>query len=148
MKQVFYLFLYLASLVGYSQDCHFEVSGQVYDYETKEPIPFVTVLSSESGKGAVTDLEGNFLIKNLCNPETELNIIHLGYKKAVHHHDVYHEEPIIYLAPDNQLLESVVVEGKYNPSSFQTIAVDEIDHTQIAESQSSNLGEGHRPQKI
>ncbi|MBR07867.1 MAG: cobalamin receptor protein [Rickettsiales bacterium] len=141
MRIVMFWLICLVQFTGHTQECTFQVSGQIFDVETKEPIPFVTVLSSESGKGAISDLEGKFIIKNLCVPETELSIVHLGYKKAVHHHDAYHTDPLIYLAPDNQLLESVVVEGDYNPSEIQTISVEQLDQKLIDQTQASNFGD-------
>lgn len=141
MKAGLVWMLCFVQLTVMGQECLVQIAGQVLDFETKEPIPFVTVQSSEVGKGAVTDLDGKFVIQNLCNSETELMVTHVGYKPSVHHHDVYHNSPIIYLAPDNQLLESVVVEGEYNPVALESLEIDRLDHQQIEKFQSSNIGE-------
>lgn len=141
MRIILLLLFSWTALQLIAQDCEVKVTGVVLDFETKEPIPFVTVLSSEKGKGAVTDLQGQFTIEHLCDSEVELIISHLGYKKTTHHHDAYHDEPVIYLAADDQLLESVVVEGEYYPSAIKTITVDQIDQADISSQQSTNFGE-------
>ena len=60
------------------------VRGQVFDKESKAPLPFATVqvLDTDPIKGAITDLEGNFIIENLPVGRYTIKISYVGFKDA------------------------------------------------------------------
>lgn len=135
------LFL-LRSTTGFCQDsCSYSVSGLVLDIAENEPIPFANVMVSGSTKGATTDISGRFLIEGICMEEFDLIITYVGYKTTKHHHDSYHKNPTIMLAPDNQMLESIVVEGEYNATSMNTLKIDQLDPEVLAGNQSESLAQ-------
>ncbi len=70
--------------------CTYYVEGQVLDITTQEPLPFASVQVEGLPKGGQTNEQGYFHIGNLCTREFDLVISYVGYKTAVHHHDVYH----------------------------------------------------------
>ncbi|MDW3194400.1 MAG: TonB-dependent receptor [Cytophagales bacterium] len=123
------------------------MTGVVMDMESKEPIPFATIqLTSESHKGkesnvrgTTTDIDGRFTLKGLCDEEMDLIVSHVGYKQVVHHHDTYHASPKIFLAVDDQLLESVVVEDAYQ-EELKSVAIQKKELSQLAVVNSS-IGE-------
>ena len=138
MKPIYKHFFLLLILLNsqesiWTQDrvCDFVIKGKVFDLVTKEPLAFATVLIEETGQGVVVDPNGEFIFEEICDDEIHLEIRFVGYKTTVHHHDFYHEDPIIYLAPDETLLESVVVEGS-RLNAFQSLAIQRLEVKKIA----------------
>lgn len=107
------------------------------DLETREPIPFAAVQLAEGAhhennvQGTTTDIQGRFILKGLCEEEMDLIITHVGYKQVVHHHDIYHSDPKIFLAVDDQLLESVVVEDSQH-EELKSVAVQRKELSELA----------------
>jgi len=120
------LMLTQASMSGQEHLCDQVVKGIVMDLVTKEPLPFATVSILETGQGAAADENGEFVIPKVCDEEFHIEARYLGYKTVEHHHDFHHDDPMIYLAPDDALLESVVIEGS-RLGAFSTIRVQHID---------------------
>ncbi len=121
--------------------CKFTVEGKVFDIVSQEAVPFVTVQIEGTTKGIAANENGEFKIENICTDEFNLVFTHIGYKRAVHHHDVYHEPPIIYLAADEQLLESIVVEGKVEVGDFQSNTVSSISSEEFHALESESFGD-------
>lgn len=113
-------------LFGQNTECENILNGYVFDLITKEPLAFATVSVSESGQGVVTDENGYFVLKNQCDEEVHLEVRFIGYKTVIHHHDFHHEDPMIFLAPDETLLESVVIEAS-RINSFQTLSIQDLE---------------------
>jgi|GEM_PF-5814415 len=59
----------------------------VVKYRTAEPLPYVTVKSNSSGeavnRGAVTDLNGEYLIGDIKEGKYTLTIMYAGFRKVV-----------------------------------------------------------------
>lgn len=139
----FFFSLHLVfSLHAFSQEqCTYTLQGRILDIVTREPIPFVTIQVSNEAIGTVTDENGYFEIHHLCLHEFDFIISHVGYKTAIHHHDTYHETPTILLASDNQVLESIVVEGEYNPTNLHTMDLELLSHRDFAAARTGSLGD-------
>lgn len=73
---IIFTFTWLAAAV--TQDCNITITGKVIDTGTKEPLEYVNIYINESGKGGVSDQDGNFLIKDNCPGEYHLTISHIG----------------------------------------------------------------------
>ncbi len=138
---LFTILLLSTQLVAAQQNCKNSVSGQIRDIETKEPIPFSNVKLLNSTKGAIANEAGEFVINNICPDEFDLQISHIGYKTAIHHHDLYHSDPTIFLASDDKLLESVVVEGNYNQTNLESLSFSKMDKAELSNEQSLSFGE-------
>lgn len=104
-----------------SSNCDQSISGKILDADTKDPLPYATVKIIGTSLGIVTDEEGNFVFSNICKEELDIEVRFIGYKTVLHHHDFHHASPIIYLAPEETLLESVVVEKKLNVHELKTL---------------------------
>ncbi len=122
-------------------NCEFSVQGKVYDIVSKEAVPFVTVQVEGTSKGSAADANGTFKIDNICDNEFNLVFSHVGYKQTIHHHDVYHESPIIYLATDEQLLESIVVERNIEGGDILSNTVSSISSEEFHALESERFGE-------
>lgn len=114
------------SIWSQETDCDHVVKGKVFDLISKEPLPFATVSIIESTQGVVTDEHGDFIIKEVCFEEFHLEVQFLGYRSVEHHHDFHHDDPMIYLAPDKTLLESIVIEGS-RVETFKSLAIQRLE---------------------
>ena len=118
-------------IISQSSPCDQQIVGKVFDLVTNQELPFATVSIEETGKGVVTNEHGEFVLENICEDEMHLEVRFLGYKTVVHHHDFHHEDPMIYLAPDETLLESIVIEGN-RLEAFQSIAIQNLEINKVA----------------
>jgi len=110
---LFLVLLNLACLAhAQEQNCAIRIEGKVFDITTQKPLPFATVRVQEYDRGTVTEEDGSFILKNICDDEIHLEVRFLGYKTVIHHHDFHHEDPVIFLAPDETLLESIVADWR------------------------------------
>ncbi len=109
-----------------NNECDLAIKGMVLDLVTQEPLPFATVSILETGQGVAADENGAFVIKNICDEEFHLEARFLGYKTVEHHHDFHHEDPMIYMAPDETLLESVVIEGS-RLDAYKSLAIQHLE---------------------
>ena len=76
MKKILLIGWFCCGLCFHSQaqmDCKHVVEGKVFDLETKEPLPFASVIIEGTTKGTKTNLDGSFKIENLC--QTELHLV-------------------------------------------------------------------------
>ena len=86
INKLFYILLFLGSTFVYSQE-NINISGQLFDSETKESIPFVNVSvhNFDNNKlitGTITDMDGRFVIQGLMVGKYELYFSYIGYKGA------------------------------------------------------------------
>lgn len=112
-------------------DCDQIIKGKVIDRISEEPLPFATVNILETGQGVVADENGEFVIDKVCDEEFHLVASFVGYKAVEHHHDFHHDDPMIYMAPDESLLESVVIEAS-RLESFKSLAVQNLEIDKVA----------------
>ena len=119
--------------------CAYEIRGSIVDGETNLPIPFATVMIKETERAVAADANGKFLLDKLCEKEFTLVCSSLGYKSITHHHDVHHEQPVIYMAPDATELESVVVEGEAIVGNMQSMVSNKIDRAELGTKTTQSL---------
>lgn len=121
--------------------CECEIEGLVVDQITGEPLPYASVSVIGTNNGTYSDDKGVFHLHGLCVDEFDLKVTYVGYKSVTHHHDTYHEAPIIYLAPTDFQLESVVVEGKRNESDLISVTELRIRPEDLENSRTESLGD-------
>ncbi|QSE98049.1 TonB-dependent receptor [Fulvivirga lutea] len=147
MRFRFLIFLILSfSSSSYSQstncaaNCTCAITGTIVDGQTNEPIEFASLQIKGTAKGTTTNAEGYFEFTGLCETEVDLLISHIGYKPITHHHDIFHEEPIVKLAPDNLILESIVIEEESDVSAFKSNTAVKIEGRELEQIKSASLG--------
>ncbi len=113
--------------IGQNKPCNLTVNGRILDLDSGEPLPFATITIRGTTQGAVADENGNFTIENICQEEIDLEVRFVGYKTIIHHHDFHHSSPMIFMAADETLLESVVVEEELNAHELKTIDAKKIE---------------------
>ncbi len=143
MKFFHYLVFFGLILYGQSQPpCKGVIRGQVLDVDTKEPLPFATVIIVDSQNGVVSDENGFFSLTGICEEEVHLEVQFVGYKKLIHHHDFHHSDPVIYMASDETLLESIIVEESRS-EELQSLSIQrkEIDKLSLVSTSIGDLTE-------
>ena len=124
-----------------NEECNYSVEGRVFNLDTKEAMAFVSIQIDNTTLGASTDDEGYFKISNICDKEYDLIFAFLGFETVKHHHDFHHPSLEIFMAPQDYLLESVVVEAEASHSNLQTITSVKISGEELAFSASESLGD-------
>lgn len=117
MKQYITLLLsFFLAFSGYTQS----VEGKVLDAESKEPVPFVTLVFKGTSIGAITDFEGKFVIKNSTNPKDTLIVSCIGYRPfVIAKTDIPKSNFVIDLRTDQVNLRAVEIKArpkKENPA--------------------------------
>ena len=72
----------LSTSTAQSIDCDHTIEGKVIDMETNQPLPFATIVIEETGQSEVSDANGLFSLRGICNEEIHLEVKFLGYKTA------------------------------------------------------------------
>lgn len=97
------------------------ISGVVLDANSNEPIPFANVVVRNSGDsiltGGITDLDGNFVINEIPEGNSKVEIQFIGYEKITKEIDVSrakskHNLSTISLYESGVALDEVVVRGE------------------------------------
>jgi len=90
-----------------------QISGYIYDFETKNPLEFCNVFNTKSKNGTITDLDGKFTIDVPIG--STLSISFIGYKTQDY---IIQKKNIgkIYLIPFSSYLQEVTVSPDENPA--------------------------------
>ncbi|WP_340104081.1 SusC/RagA family TonB-linked outer membrane protein [Rhodohalobacter sp. 8-1] len=134
------LFLLFFSSNVYSQ---FTVNGTVIDSESDEPLFGVTVVDTETGDGAATDINGQFTL-DLPAESATLRVTYIGYltknvEVASNGNSIV--DLVIELSPDISRLDEVVVTGLASTvkrsnlaNAVSTISAEELTGATVSES--------------
>ncbi|MDH5609864.1 MAG: carboxypeptidase-like regulatory domain-containing protein, partial [Cyclobacteriaceae bacterium] len=121
--------------------CAHVIEGTVYELNSTDPLPFATITVEGTSQGTIANEKGHFILSGLCDEEVDLIISFIGYKTLHHHHDGNHENPVIYLAPDNFMLSSVIVEAEQNSSSQRSLQSHVLDAKGFEDAKSNSFGD-------
>ena len=118
---LFTLFLFASSTTAIAQNA--SISGVVTSLPSNEPVPFAPVVIQGSTQGAVTDIDGKYILSNLQPGLYNLECAAVGYKKAVVFEvEATNDRPAVV---DIQLEENVVEVGPVEISSTRRTNEDE-----------------------
>ncbi|NNK12389.1 MAG: TonB-dependent receptor [Flavobacteriaceae bacterium] len=76
LRHLYIVILLLIPALGIGQQCNNTLSGKVLDFHNKGPLAGATLFIPELDVSAITDFDGNYELKNLCEGEYELEIMH------------------------------------------------------------------------
>ena len=79
MKKIFYIIL-IPLLLWTTNSISQTISGTIVDSESGEPIPFLTVLNTQTKTGVITDVKGSFKIEATIQSDS-LKFSGLGYQE-------------------------------------------------------------------
>lgn len=101
----------------FSQECTGVLSGMVKDAGTGAPVLFAEVFIQELGTGDLTDDNGRFYIRNLCEGSYSVLVHHLGYEPVAEVVFVSGTETEVVFELRHSILnlEEVVVKAKAPP---------------------------------
>ncbi len=133
-KLLSFLAVLLTSVVMVGQNG--VIQGTIKDAVTNEAILFATVQIEGTTTGAISDLDGNYIIENLAPGLYNIVVTSVGYKpKQAFELQVTNVKPVVVdfaLEEDVQVLDAVVIQAGPNdktaesPVSLRTIGVSEI----------------------
>lgn len=130
MRQLFFILLIIHSCTAFGQYCQLNLSGQITDEFTGDPLAFANVLIEETGTGAVTDSTGFFAVGDLCLAGYHMRISHIGCEPERIYISLKKDTMLsIELHHHAEFLEEVLVKGKNQGRDIQSgkvIAAEEI----------------------
>ncbi|MCK9481383.1 MAG: TonB-dependent receptor [Bacteroidia bacterium] len=119
-----------------------EITGMVYDKDSKAPIAYCNVLIPEEGTGILTNPDGSFKMIIKDRDAMTLMVIHtFGYKsdsiRVVAHRNHYE----VMLIPENIELKGVVISGSAHTAHFREnpIPLTMVTPEQIESGTQSNI---------
>jgi iron complex outermembrane recepter protein len=122
-------------------DCRYSLRGTINDATTRKPIPFATVSVRETGGGATTDENGNFLIINLCRQVYTLDISHIDCQHLTRTVEISGDtEGVFALQHEDKILHDVVVKAK-RVELAATQAKSELSGVDLDKKRGETLGE-------
>ena len=134
-KIIFISILLIFTSLTYAQKG--QVKGKVTDATNNKPIPFSNVLVEGTQTGAVTDLDGNFIITGLEPGFINLKISFVGYQTKISSDIMVSNNNIPYidiqLEPSQSELKGVTISVDYlkknddAPLSMQSIGAKQIE---------------------
>jgi len=84
MIKKFILFFFLSNIIAYSQNCNNIFSGKVIDFHDGSPLIGAIIVSNDADILVQTDLEGNFIISNLCKKTYVFKVSHPSCKEITY----------------------------------------------------------------
>jgi iron complex outermembrane receptor protein len=138
IRLLFFLCLTLCVNIGFTQ----QVTGIVYDAESSEVIPFVSVYLVETDESTITDGAGKFLLTAPTLKSFHLRFMALGYETTTFLATADGQDALVRLLPRHLDLHEVTVSGALsqaqaeNPFHIESRKIDDL--TAIA---AINMGE-------
>lgn len=134
MKQLIFILFLISSIVSYSQGV---IKGKVIDANTREGLPFVSVIVLNTQVGATTDERGEFTINNTPMGYVKLQVSFIGYETVITEDYLTTMDKIpfvsIALKEISQKLDEVVIanplfkKSMQSPLSLQSLGIAEIE---------------------
>jgi len=136
------LFMALSSFA--QSECDKVINGRVLDQESGLPLAYAVIKDRKAKYSAISDEEGYFTLTGICEDELDFEVILLGYKSVIHHHDFKNRQAeesadLIYLSVDENLLESVVVEGSELVGGLESLTVEKLSRSAISAKTNQSL---------
>ena len=131
LRFLFPLLLY--SFLGYTQNCDFRFEGQVIDLHDNLPLDKARVYVVETQRELTTNLQGIFVIGNLCDQSYTLLIDHPDCNPlTINISPAFSSEKKFYLEHHINALEEIIItdnkEKSENKTGIErTLSSDEID---------------------
>ncbi len=126
-----------------AQHCDIPLRGAVWNADTGEPLPYASVHIVGTNRGAITDEQGTFIIRNLCEDST--------YTVTVSHIECDHETQVIRLVENkvfhfylhHHILSEVVVQ-EHAVAPLPAQASEALSGEALTQRQALPLGEALR----
>ena len=83
MKQFIIITMLLFCSIVFGQNCQITFTGKIIDFHNSQPLAGATVFIKNLNKYTTSDVNGTFVIKNLCEGELTLEVSHVGCKTKI-----------------------------------------------------------------
>ncbi|MFT6894278.1 MAG: iron complex outermembrane receptor protein, partial [Algoriphagus sp.] len=118
----------LASFSSWAQET---LSGKVLDAQTNDPLIGATIWTAKSGKGTVTDQNGEFILSKLPAETIILKVSFLGYELLEQEFNLPYSGKLIFRLNSKDILtEEFIVSAtrasESTPTTFSTVTKEEI----------------------
>lgn len=136
MKQLLFLFSVFGFLqISFAQNTLLQLSGELKDKETNEPLIGAQVRIKESGDGAITDPDGKFILKTALKLPFTLQISASGYVSQDFVIATEHPNLNFQLSPQVVTVSEVVISASRVSESIMKspVAIDKLDLITIRE---------------
>ena len=140
-KRLFYLqciLLFLIIGIGtiYSQEAATgSIRGKVTGSDTKSPLPYATVMVVGTNNGAATDINGNYIIRNIEPGKREIRVSYVGYTTKTIEVNIKSKR----VTELNIVLEITAVEGKAVVVTAQRVGQQQAINEQVNSSVIKNV---------
>ncbi|HET8753046.1 MAG TPA: TonB-dependent receptor [Salinimicrobium sp.] len=141
MKKIILLLLLAAGNIGYGQNIF---TGIVIDQLSGQPIPGATVYVPASGNGTITDLDGNFELKNIDEGTIEIVVSSLGYASKTLNIEFPETNYLeIKMLPSAIEMEEVIISTPFHQLQSENVMKVERENTdELAKKGALSLAEG------
>lgn len=142
MRTYALIILLISSITSISQNCNNTLSGTVTDLHDGSLLAGATLIIANNEQAVVTDLDGKFIISNLCNQSYNIQISHpncltKGFTIKVSGNTTKNFKLEHHLEELNQ----VTVQGKAFKNKSKTILENTIAKEQLEKFNSGSLGD-------
>lgn len=139
---IFLLFLVAQKAKSQSSTCTFSLSGKVIDEHDQAALSFSTIYIKELEKGIISQEDGTFVLKNLCEGNYTLLIGHIGCEPDTQIVSIKKDtKKNFYLEHHvEELGEFAVVEKNATP--METVVKRSLSEEEMNSSRGKSLGEG------
>lgn len=134
--------LLLYSIMSISQNCDNTLSGTVTDLHDQSILDGATVIVAGSEKSAVTDINGKYVIKNLCSGDYFVQVYHEDcLTKAFKVKIVGNTTKNFKLEHHLEKLNEIIVTGNATKVASKTIIQNTISKKELEKYSSGSLGD-------
>lgn len=136
------LLLLCCSMQSYSQDCNNTLYGSLLDIHDGSVLTGATVIVAQTGVGVLTDLDGNFVISNLCSATYQLQISHPSCSTKAFSVLIKDDtQKTFKLEHHLESLNEIIVSGKKTNRATKSIYENLVDQKTITTFSSGSLGD-------
>jgi len=127
---------------SYSQDCNNTLYGSLLDIHDGSVLTGATVIVAQTGVGVLTDLDGNFVISNLCSATYQLQISHPSCSTKAFSVLIKDDtQKTFKLEHHLESLNEIIVNGKKTNRATKSIYENLVDQKTITTFSSGSLGD-------
>jgi len=127
---------------SYSQDCNNTLYGSLLDIHDGSVLTGATVIVAQTGVGVLTDLDGNFVISNLCSATYQLQISHPSCSTKAFSVLIKDDtQKTFKLEHHLESLNEIIVNGKKTNRATKSIYENLVDQQTITTFSSGSLGD-------
>ena len=136
------LLLLSSSMYSFSQDCNNTLYGSLLDIHDGSVLTGATVIVAQTGVGVLTDLDGNFVITNLCNATYQFQISHPSCSTKAFSVLIKDDtQKTFKLEHHLESLNEIIVNGKKTNRATKSIYENLVDQQTITTFSSGSLGD-------